>query len=194
MDEVPALPVLSLGRPLRSPAVLPPAGEGAPMPTLGRMREKLGSSPAPGNIEARRFCVFSPSPVASRHPPPLGEEQIGCSTQSSRRDPAAGSPEARLASPRGSWISGCCGRNAPAPSGSFACAQDDRGGPLAVDEVPGSPILDSIVPGQVGQGTVHAAKPRTKCMSEVETLLCNYFVALTRINRPLSHSRFDSLH
>ena len=99
VDEVPALPVLSLGRPLRSPAVLPPAGEGAPMPTLGRMREKLGSSPPPGNIEARRLCVFSPSPVASRHPPPLGEEQIGCSTQSSRRDPAAGSPEARLASP-----------------------------------------------------------------------------------------------
>ena len=60
-----------------------------------------------------------------------------------------------------------------------------EGGPLAVDEVPGSPILDSIVPGQVGQGTVHAAKPRTKCMSEVEPLLYNYFVALTRINRPL---------
>ena len=72
------------------------------------------------------------------------------------------------------------------PSGFLkAFPAHGEGGPLAVDEVPGSPILDSIVPGQVGQGTVHAAKPRSKCMSEVVTLLCNYFVALTRINRPL---------
>ena len=72
------------------------------------------------------------------------------------------------------------------PSGFLkAFPAHGEGGPLAVDEVPGSPILDSIVPGQVGQGTVHAAKPRSKCMSEVVTLLCNYCVALTRINRPL---------
>ena len=46
----------------RSPvsAVLPPAGEGAPVRTLGRMREKLGSSPAVGNVVTRRLCIFLP--------------------------------------------------------------------------------------------------------------------------------------
>ena len=38
---------------LCQPAVLPPAGEGAPVRTLGRMREKAGSLPALGSLDFR---------------------------------------------------------------------------------------------------------------------------------------------
>ena len=41
-----------------------------------------------------------------------------------------------------------------------------------------------------GTRNAHAAKPRTKCMSEVKTLPCHYFVTLTRINRLLSHKGY----
>ena len=85
----------------RSPVSATPSPSGGRCPSAHTGADEGEARIITGGWKSRdaEALHFSPSPVASRHSPPLGEEQAGCSAQFSCRGPAAGSPVGLLASP-----------------------------------------------------------------------------------------------
>ena len=116
------------------------------------MREKAGSFPAVGNT------VFSPSPVAKRHPPPLGEEQA-----------TPPPPQGRVSAvrtylpPRGSWHPPIPREADDGGGDPFHCRGDSRiARPSAFPLKGRCPVAPSIARLHTGRMRCHPERRRSR--------------------------------